>query len=362
MRQSRNQGGRLGQALSRELLDQWDGALENNNRATVFSYPDWLRPEHEREPESHFVVDLGHGVASCHSLVNRYARTVYLDGLDYKDIVAAPGKELDCVARLLEELGSKRRLWDICDFQSLAPFSSLLNVFAPNGVLCAPRELRPLLRGMSLSLIPYRAYSCVNLPQSWREFEKTLSPKMAAQLRAEQGRRDRNFRRNEIRLATEESFEEDIAALIELHQKRWTEKGCEGQFSNSDLVHQRCASLLRRNSLLLYTLWIEGRAVGALLCFSSGDRILHYTSGFDTDFKKFRPVKVLLARAIQDGISTGKNAFDFIRGDEPYKDEWANSRLTNYRLLIARRNVMGAVATAAHKATSMSKRKKPLRS
>ena len=345
--------GKLGQQLSPDLISKWDSALVGNDRATIFSYPDWLVPRHEKAPAgSHFLFDLGHGVASCRFRVRNLTRTVYLNGFDYTDIVAAPGYELACVTKLLEELYIRRHQWDVCDFRSLGSFSSLMSVIAPQGVLSPPPDLCPLLKGLTLNLIPHSAYSCINLPDSWKEFEMSLSPKLASQLRAEQGRRDRNFQSNEICLATPESFERDIAAFINLHQKRWTEKGHSGFFAKSEVLTRSCQELMARGSLLLYTLWIEDKAVGALLCFSCGDRILHYSSGFDIEFKKFRPVKVLIARAIQDGIDAKKTVFDFMKGDEPYKEEWANGSLTNYRLVIARRNIVGSAASLALKLSS----------
>ena len=64
---------------------------------------------------------------------------------------------------------------------------------------------------------------------------------------------------------------------------------------------------------------VDGKKAAAYLCFDYMDRIWVYNSGYDPQFREFSPGWVLLSYLIQHAIETGKQTFDFMRGDEDYK-------------------------------------------
>jgi CelD/BcsL family acetyltransferase involved in cellulose biosynthesis len=64
---------------------------------------------------------------------------------------------------------------------------------------------------------------------------------------------------------------------------------------------------------------IGGQKAAAYLNFDFGNRILLYNSGFDFDFGYYSPGWVLIGYLIEWAIENGREAFDFMRGDEQYK-------------------------------------------
>ena len=75
----------------------------------------------------------------------------------------------------------------------------------------------------------------------------------------------------------------------------------------------------KENFLQLSFMTIAGNKAAAYLCFDYQDRVWVYNSGFDPQFREFSPGWVMLSYLIQHAIESGRESFDFMRGDEDYK-------------------------------------------
>lgn len=338
------------------MLDKWQGYFSNNYRATPFSRSEWIWPKGEQDQFSPYVLDLGCGYAPLEFKNRNTTRTIRLSGEDYEDIVSAPGEELEAVGNLLEQLRSRSREWDICDFRSLLPDSVLLSVFSDGeGNLVKNSAIASLLKGLSCSLVPHQTYYHVQIPDRWETFEEHLGKKLAYQMRSAQGRRTKYFNTSSLRRATPETLDQDLNALFDLHTARWRAKGHSGHFGNEanrERFRLRSAGLLALGQLRLYTLWLDEKPASALFTLSDERRIYYHCSGFDIEFGKHHPTKVLIAEAIKDGLKHGPGEFDFMKGEEEYKLFWANGKRTTYRLVVARNTPQGLAALAALKIQS----------
>ncbi len=329
-----------------EFLAKWRATLQVSRVATPFQEPEWILPILSRQQPA-WLLDLGDGVATLNLTKRRGTRTVRLCGGDYEDIVTAPGSEVNCVASMLRQLGERRKRWDICDFRSLLPESALLAPFMKDAEFQSPAALSRELQGLTVTLLAHNHYSHVAIPHTWAEYEPHIGKKLAYKMRAEQGRRDKYFETNEIRLATAETIQADFDALIMLNRLRWNVKGMPGLFaddSQCQAVFIFCRAMLEQGKLRLYTLWLNSEPAGALLCFADDRRLYHYSGGFDPRFSKHHPVKVLIAQAIKDAMINGPSEFDFMLGHEDYKSDWANGERQTYRLVVAQNNLRGRLA------------------
>jgi CelD/BcsL family acetyltransferase involved in cellulose biosynthesis len=70
--------------------------------------------------------------------------------------------------------------------------------------------------------------------------------------------------------------------------------------------------------------------------FDYGNRIWVYNSGINPAYLDLSPGWVLLGRTIQWGIENGREALDFMRGDEIYKYRLGGVDRNVLRLLISR--------------------------
>ena len=75
----------------------------------------------------------------------------------------------------------------------------------------------------------------------------------------------------------------------------------------------------RENWLQLAFLEINGEKAAGYLNFDYGNHIWVYNSGLDYKYSTYSPGWVLLGYLLQWANENGRQAFDFMRGDEDYK-------------------------------------------
>jgi CelD/BcsL family acetyltransferase involved in cellulose biosynthesis len=146
----------------------------------------------------------------------------------------------------------------------------------------------------------------------------------------------------------------DLDAFIELHQARW---GDDGLFpptrggAQSRVFLRRLFELMQQlpsqptsgegrpgalGTVHLSFLTVGGRRVGAAIHFETTDALLYYNAGLDPAARALSPGVVLVERLVRRALGRGLSRFDFLRGDEPYKYEWAARDEPILRLLVRR--------------------------
>jgi CelD/BcsL family acetyltransferase involved in cellulose biosynthesis len=167
------------------------------------------------------------------------------------------------------------------------------------------------------------------------DFFASLPMRKCRKLRMTQNRVAR--RAGEVRAVAPDEVGGFLAELSRLHGARWTSRGEDGVLADDAVQRFHQAALPRlvaAGIARLFTLVIEGRAVGAYYGLHHGARAYAYIGGFDPDFAFESPGTLLLGRAIAEAVGDGATEFDFLRGQEPYKYEWgAVDRWSRRRLI-----------------------------
>ena len=245
---------------------------------------------------------------------------------DYLDVLAAPGWE-HLVAQSLYEYLENTGGWQIADFQQLRVGSCLRGQFPPPEsrltVLDAPGEACPFLP----------------LPPDW----DTLLRGLGKKTRANVGYYDRALAKVytvKIGPVTDEAeLDGELTRLFALHARRWNQRWLPGVFAGKRVqaFHRDAARrLLRQNWLRLFSLRLDGETQASLYCFGYADRLCYYQGGFEPTLARLSLGTVLTARAMQAAIAEGREVFDFLRGDEPYKAKWTSHSHCNLRRIITR--------------------------
>jgi CelD/BcsL family acetyltransferase involved in cellulose biosynthesis len=137
-------------------------------------------------------------------------------------------------------------------------------------------------------------------------------------------------------ITDEHHITEALETLWRLHRARWAEDGG-GALTSAAVERFHNASsreLARRGWARLFLLMVDGAPRAALYGFSRGRRFAYYQSGSDPAWHQRWVGRVVLGAAIQDAFERGLDEFDFLRGDEPYKDLFASSRRALTRLSV----------------------------
>jgi CelD/BcsL family acetyltransferase involved in cellulose biosynthesis len=250
-------------------------------------------------------------------------------GCDYLDVLATPGREAEVRSAALGALGELT--WDVCDLDGLwrdSPTALHLAQLFPNGR--AVRSSAAGLGGPSAEVVrdARLRFVCPHIPLlgSYQEYLQGLG-------RRENLRRREKwlFRQPGVSIEVARSPEEARVAVerfLDLHRARWAVEG--GSDGLADARHEafhRAAvdQLAQRGWLRLYTLFAARRPVASVYGVVHAGKFLYYQSGYDPAWASKSVGLVLLARTVQDAYGEGLREFDFLRGDEAYKAQWARA-------------------------------------
>ncbi|HWE25780.1 MAG TPA: GNAT family N-acetyltransferase [Myxococcales bacterium] len=351
------------------LRGEWSALCEMAEAGCLFLTPEWLIPWFEhfgagrelcciavREEESLL------GFLPLFTEVTRIAgvrvrRVAFLGdgatGCDYLDMLVAPGRESEVRTALLEALGELS--WDVCDLDGLWRESATAHFLA---------QRFPTRRGVSSAMAGLGGPSAQVLRDARLRFVCPHIPLTGTyeDFLLGLGRRE-NLRRREkwlhrqpgvsIELArTPEESRLAVERFLDLHRARWSvEGGSDGLSDDRHEAFHRVAvqTLAERGWLRLYTLFAARRAVASVYGVVHKQRFLYYQSGYDPAWRSKSVGLVLLARTVQDAYGEGLAEFDFLRGDEGYKAEWARAERWTIQMRLWRGTV-GKAARTAHNA------------
>jgi CelD/BcsL family acetyltransferase involved in cellulose biosynthesis len=240
---------------------------------------------------------------------------------DYLSVLCHPGLEEQVTQALVDHLTGD-------DGRRCIPRWDLLEM---SGVDAEDRAVGRLVdqfagRGIAVHRRPGMNCWRTELPTSWDEYVATLSKNRRRQVR----RTERDYiESGRAVLHVVERSDELPAALdllIELHQRRQQAVGHPGCFASPRFTafnREVVPALFRCGQLQFYRLEVDGRPVATEFALS-GDGVLYaYQAGVDPDALEHEPGKLINLLMIRRAIEQGYRAFDFLRGDEPYKAHFA---------------------------------------
>jgi CelD/BcsL family acetyltransferase involved in cellulose biosynthesis len=256
---------------------------------------------------------------------------------EYLGILCHPGREEAIVESLADFLvqnafdgdpGAMR--WDLLDL---------------DGIDAEDRDVSALVDHLSASdcLVHRRqGMSCwrLELPTNWETYVASLGKYL---------RRDiRRFERNLFdtdrtvlhRVQRIEELPEAMDIFLDLHQRRRRALGEAGCFASARFLgfyRDVVPDLLRHGQLDLCWMELDGRPVAAEFQLIGNGILYQYQSGMDPDAMEHRPGKMINAAILRQAIAGGCRAFDFLRGDEPYKASFAAKPRPTVRFRVAPR-------------------------
>jgi CelD/BcsL family acetyltransferase involved in cellulose biosynthesis len=128
--------------------------------------------------------------------------------------------------------------------------------------------------------------------------------------------------------------------FIDLHQKRWGEKGLfpptAGGAQSRVLIRRLFELFGTDGPFRLTTLTVGERAIACGLHFETATDLLYYNAGIDPDARDLSPGVLMIYAYVRRALERGIRRMDFLRGDEPYKYEWDAIDEPIQRILVRR--------------------------
>jgi CelD/BcsL family acetyltransferase involved in cellulose biosynthesis len=253
---------------------------------------------------------------------------------DHLDVLAMPGSPVAAFAPYVDELP-----WEVIILSNLASDANTTRR------LCEAIATR----GYAVRRQPLWACPYLELPDDWERYLGTLTATRRQTLRRKERRLQRQYAMT-ITDYTSDRIDEGLSHLMSLHERRWEGgNGGGGTFQDSSVrrLHRRfAAELAARRQLWLSTLDIDGEPVAAWYGFTRGDTVYFYQSGRDPRWERQSVGLVLMATMIRRAIERGYRRFDFLRGDDAYKQQWTATQRTTEEITIFRRGWRGRVLRA----------------
>ncbi len=257
---------------------------------------------------------------------------------DYATLLAAPAHLAAAAEALATYCGSggdpvHPDPWDVVDLRRL-------RCADPAGdALAEAFGRREIAHGWTLSVEQEDVCPVATLPAG-----ASLDDVMAVLGKKERHEIRRKVRRaetlGEVRLEDSPDPLADVQAFIDLHQRKWGDRGLFPDTpggAQSRVFLRRLFELLGPDGpLRLAFLTVAGRRIAAGLTFESPDSLLYYNAGVDPDARELSPGVVMIERYLRRALERGITRLDFLRGDEPYKYEWGAVDEPIRRVLVRR--------------------------
>ena len=264
-----------------------------------------------------------------------------LAGADALDVLARPADAPAVRAVVAEALAGTVGRWDGLDLEDLPCGSPTVGA------------LRAAFLGAGARVEAERGFTCPGfaLTGTWAEHERRI-------------KRRETFGRRVRWLARQPGFAIEVvtgpaaapAALesfLKLHHLRWAVEGGSQGIPEGPLedFHRAVVPLLaERGWLRLYVLSVGGKPIASVYGIECGRRFYYYQSGYDPAWSNRSPGMVLVGRTIEDAYARGLVDYDFLRGTEAYKLDWASDRRETVSLRVRSRSLRAGTAAAAERA------------
>ncbi|MCY1077361.1 GNAT family N-acetyltransferase [Archangium lansingense] len=252
-------------------------------------------------------------------------------GSDYLDALLRPGDEAALADVLADALERVQHEWDILELSDVEETSPTVALLEAS---CRARGWN--LERTGRNRCPYEVF------EAGERFDTFL----ARTARADNFVRRRKWleRQAGFSLTRAEKPEELARALPEffrLHELRW---GARSGLCAPDVqaFHQAVVPLLSAaGKVRIYLLSVGGRAVASVYALRHGRTFSYYNAGYDPEWKSRSVGLVLVGETFRDALAEGFSEYDFLRGVEAYKSDWARQLRTTVRLRIARPMSLG---------------------
>lgn len=228
---------------------------------------------------------------------------------DYAGIVARPGHEGVVALGLAEWL-----------MEDLAPRAEIWGIRAGSPLHAALREAADHF-GWRLVAEEEAVSPAVELRGDWDAYLAGLSKKHRHELR-------RKLRRLEaagdIDVALARSPAEAPAAVDLLMRMMRASREDKREFLTPAMeafFRDLAGAFMALGMACFRTLLLDGRPVATVFCFESRVATYLYNSGYDPAYGELAVGLLSKALALREAVESGKQVFDFLRGDERYKFE-----------------------------------------
>ncbi len=324
------------------LADEWNDLLRDSAADTVFLTHQWQSAWWQR---------LGDGTPTLVAVRDEAGRLMGLapfyrsladsgewqlntvgcvDVSDYLDLIARRGHEEAVYAALLDALERPDTFnftWDVIDLCNVRQDSRTLSLLEPMAAA----------RGFQVTRRLQEVCPVVMLDGSWEDYLERLAGKDRRELRRKLRKANPHVGVDWYVVGPEHDLTAEVDKFLHLMALSHPDKAEFLHEGHRGFMHDVARFAWEAGWLELAFLTVQDQPAATMFNFVYNNRTLLYNSGLDAArFLRFSPGIVLTAFLIQHSIQAGREAFDFLRGDEAYKYQLGGVDTTIHQLVIRR--------------------------
>jgi len=273
---------------------------------------------------------------------------------DYATLLAHPADMPAAAEAVADYLATDRAgfdTWSVVDLRRLRQADPATDV------LTTTFGEREMAEGWILNVEREDVCPVIRLPEGgdFEAYLATLGKKERHEIRRKVRRAEAA---GEIALVESTDPIADLDEFIDLHQRKWAERGLfpdNAGGAQARVFVRRLFELFGaapsgpnaipdHATIHLGFLTLEGRRIAAEIHFETAGSLLYYNAGVDLAAKHLSPGVLQLEQLVRRAIERGKCRVDLLRGDEPYKYEWGAVDEPIQRLLVRRDAIREATA------------------
>ena len=243
---------------------------------------------------------------------------------DYQEFVVASGREADFYPPIFEFL--RQQPWTMMDLHSLPQDSSTLTYL--------PDLARA--HGYATEVTQEDVSPGVSLPSTWDDYLMALSKKDRHEIRRKLRRLERQEAYHCYSVGDSSTVQEALEDFFVLMRDSRQDKAMFLTPQRERFFRRMAEEMARTEVLKLFFMELSGQRVASALCFDFGQTRFLYNSGYNPEYASLSVGLLLKAMCLRQAIEDGKQYFDFLRGNEPYKYDLGARDVTLYRLAIRR--------------------------
>lgn len=203
--------------------------------------------------------------------------------------------------------------WDILELPFIEPTSVLMTEVLPHII-----EL-----GCKWTHNGYEPGPYARLDGSWDDYCASRSRNWRSSLRRHDARMRKLHKVEFFELGRDIGLEEALEAFIRLHDLRWGENSLALSTAPARaFLGELATKLAAQDRLALFLLRIDGKWAAGVLDFIYRDSIVGFQAGWDPAYADLSVGNLILAEEMKWCFERKLRCFDFIGGDESYKQRW----------------------------------------
>lgn len=198
----------------------------------------------------------------------------------------------------------------------------------------------------------------VALPGRWEQYLALLSKSHRKQIRRAQRRLAEDRSLSAQSATTPADVAQALDDLIYLHQRRQRSLGRMGCFASPEFAsfHREVAvRLAAAGQSRIDLVRLNDRPIAAEYQLVGNDVVYAYQAGIEPDCRGEEPGRLAMTLGIRRAIEQGYRAYDFLRGDEPYKAHWRGRPRATLRARVVARGRAARFRSAVWLAQDLAK-------